>query len=91
MCLLACSRHHSSLICLARSGSDQLDSVALTVSRTIFPLCFYVKLLDLPMGHVCPGALKSPWCHLWGTHPLDFILLQGQTQWRNSENVSSLF
>lgn len=50
MCLLACSRYHSSLICLARSGSDQLDSVALTVSRTVFPLCFYVKLLDFTHG-----------------------------------------
>lgn len=50
MCLFACSRCHSSLICLARSSSDQLDSVSLTVSRTVFPLCFCVKLLDLTHG-----------------------------------------
>lgn len=50
MCPFACSRYHSSLICLARSGSDQLDSVALTVSRTVFPLCFCVKHLDLTHG-----------------------------------------
>lgn len=40
MCLLACSRYNLSLICMARSGSDQWDSVALAASRTIFSLCF---------------------------------------------------
>lgn len=60
MCLLACSRYHSSLICLARSGSDQLDSVALTVSGTIFPLCFYVKLLDLAHGAWLSRSTEVP-------------------------------
>lgn len=50
MCLPACSRYLKSLFCLARSVSDQLNSVALSVTRAIFSLCFYVKLVDLTHG-----------------------------------------
>lgn len=82
MSLLACSSYHSSLISLARHGSDQLDSVALTVSRTIFPLCFCVKLLDLTHGAWLSRSTEVflvSFAGGTGTSPLDFILLQGQT------------